>query len=115
MKLLHIVNGESVAGTLRESRVSGAIAVWPDILCEGPVPVVDDDDVFARIRAEYIAAAGFTDYANALARLQQWHAELRGYAAYDEVVIWCEHDLLTRQCCCASSNGSAAATSAAQN
>ena len=93
MKLLHIVNGGSVAGTLRESRVAGAIATWPDILCEGPVPYVEDDDEFARIRAKYLAEAGFTDYANALVRLEGWHDELRSYPAYDEVVIWCEHDL----------------------
>jgi RNA polymerase sigma factor (sigma-70 family) len=93
MKLLHLVNGESVAGTLRESRVAGAIATWPDILCEGPVPAVEDDDEFARIRAKYAADAGFTDYANALVRLETWHDELRSYPAYDEVAIWCEHDL----------------------
>jgi len=93
MKLLHLVNGGSVAGTLRESRVAGAIATWPDILCEGPIPAVEDDDEFARIRAKYAADAGYTDYANALLRLETWHDELRSYPAYDEVVIWCEHDL----------------------
>jgi hypothetical protein len=93
VKLLHVVNGASVGGTLRESQVAGSISEWPDILSEGPIPLTTDDDEYARIRARYIAAEGFTDYANALARLQRFHAELSGFAAYDEVVIWCEHDL----------------------
>src|SRR4051794_16011188 len=82
METLHIVNGESVAGTLRESSVAGRIIEWPDILCEGPVPSVEDDDAFARTRAEYLASAGYTDYANALERLQRFYNELPGYPAY---------------------------------
>ena len=93
MNSLHIVNGGSVAGTLLESQVAGSISEWPDILYEGPVPLTTDDDEYARIRADYLAAAGFTGHDNAFARLQRFHDELRCYPAYRDVVIWCEHDL----------------------
>lgn len=88
--ILHLVNGESVAGTLR---VPGRIAIWRDVLCEGPVPATADDSEFARVRAEYLAAAGFASYDQALAGIEQFHIELARAPEFAEVVIWCEYDL----------------------
>jgi hypothetical protein len=87
---MHITNGESVAQTLR---VPGEIVIWRDVLCEGPVPRTTDDREFARVRAAYLASAGLTDYATALAGLEGFQAEMARYAEFDEVVIWCEYDL----------------------
>lgn len=85
-KILHIVNGDSVASTLAAPHM----AVWRDVLCEGPVPRTGDDAEFARARAAYLAFIGFE---GALPDLLQWHAEIARYPEFDEVVIWCEHDL----------------------
>jgi hypothetical protein len=87
---LHLVNGESVAGSLR---VPGEIAIWRDVLCEGPVPSTADDAGFARARAEYLAAAGFASYDRALAGIEEFHTALARAGEFAEVVIWCEYDL----------------------
>jgi hypothetical protein len=36
--MLHITDGESVAGTLRESGIPGRVAVYGDLMYEGPIP-----------------------------------------------------------------------------
>jgi hypothetical protein len=89
-KTLHLVNGESVAGSLR---LPGTIAIWRDLLCEGPVPRTADDAEFARARAGYLAAAGLTTYDTALAGIEQFQGELSRASQYEEVIIWVEYDL----------------------
>jgi hypothetical protein len=53
---LHVTNGDSAAGTLRETGLVGdRLVVWRDVLHEGPVPAVDDAALRAT-RAEFLGA-----------------------------------------------------------
>jgi len=81
-RILHLVNGDSVGGTL----AAPDTAVWRDVLCEGPVPRTADDAEFVRVRAGYMGPETRTD-------MEEWLATVARYPEYDEVVIWCEHDL----------------------
>jgi Domain of unknown function (DUF1835) len=90
---VHVVNGDSVAGTLAGSGVGGPVIVWRDVLCEGPVPLGDPAAV-RRVRAEFLAGAGMGDAEELLAGLEAADAAL--VAALDagrETVLWFEHDL----------------------
>ena len=45
------------------------------------------------MRARYLAESGYDDYDSCLARLTRWDHTLEEAGAYDEVVLWFEHDL----------------------
>ena len=90
---VHVVNGDSVAGTLAQSRLGGEVIVWRDVLHEGPVPPGDPETVRAA-RATFLSEAGFGSADAILADLAAADAAL--IAAIDagrETVLWFEHDL----------------------
>jgi RNA polymerase sigma factor (sigma-70 family) len=95
-RFLHVLNGDSTRELLERSSVPGTFAVWADVLHDGPVPPIEDDPDGVRwreVRARFIAGRGWGSYEEVLASLGRWDAALARHAAYDEVVIWCEHDL----------------------
>ena len=51
---LHVTHGDSTASTLREGGVVPRIVVWRDVLHEGPVPAVGDDELRG-VRARFLA------------------------------------------------------------
>ena len=92
MALLHVTNGDSTAGTLRQTSLGGTVIAWRDALHEGPVPAGDDDGVRAA-RARFLATTGVAE-ADVLAELEARDAALLDrIAAGDDVVLWFEHDL----------------------
>jgi hypothetical protein len=91
--MLHITNGDSAAGTLRQAGIPGAVLSWKDVLHEGPVPEGLSLDELRAVRARFIADAGwgaFEDVLNGFARRDE---VLESSLAHDEVVLWFEHDL----------------------
>jgi len=91
--MLHILNGDSVAGGLRAAGVPGTLAVWADPLCEGPLPATTSAEAWRGVRAQYLADAGYTSRDEASAQLARWDKSLEAAERYDEVVLWFEHDL----------------------
>ncbi|MGH7547914.1 MAG: DUF1835 domain-containing protein [Gemmatimonadales bacterium] len=99
-RLLHLLNGDCTADQLRRSDVPGTLAVWADVLHEGPVPGEDaTPEQWREVRARFITdpgywgAEGSTTYDEALRRYRDWDGALERYPAFDEVVLWFEHDL----------------------
>jgi hypothetical protein len=93
-RMLHVLNGDVVRETLEHAAVPGTLAVWADVLHEGPVPGEDVSSAERReVRARYLAQAGHATYGDALATLRGWDSGLDAAPDHDEVVIWCEHDL----------------------
>lgn len=91
MRVLHVVNGAATARLLERAGLSGRVLEWADALYDGPVPDVADAELI-RIRARYHAAdqagvdasvAGFT----------RWRQAIADADAYDELVLWFDHDL----------------------
>ncbi len=56
--VLHITNGNSADGNIRESGIGGDVLPWRDVLHEGPVPTGVSLDELSRLRANYLADAG---------------------------------------------------------
>ena len=92
---LHVLNGDSTRELLERSSVPGTLAVWADVLHDGPVPSTEDmDDArWREVRARFIAGRGWGSFEQVLATATRWDAALERHAAYEEVVVWCEHDL----------------------
>lgn len=90
MSTLHITNGDSAAGTLREF-LRDPVVITADPLYEGPAPEVDGD-AWLDARCGAVARNG-SQAADVRHALAQWDAAIAGAARFDEVVLWFEHDL----------------------
>src|SRR5687767_1553088 len=53
--MLHITDGESVAGTLRKSAIPGVVSTYGDLMAEGPAPAGLDLKAWIETRARFIA------------------------------------------------------------
>jgi len=92
MSILHILNGDSTRVLLERSGVPGTFVAWPDVLHEGPTPLVSGDE-WIRTRARYLAASDYDSFDEILREYREHDAALEAYADHDEVVFWFEHDL----------------------
>lgn len=90
---LHITNGDSVAGSLRQTGIAGEILPWRDILHEGPVPSGLSPGQLSEARARFIADQGWGDYEAVLRDFATRDRTLAGWRRFDEIVLWFEHDL----------------------
>jgi hypothetical protein len=91
--ILHIADGESVAGTLREAAIRGSISIYGDLLFEGPAPAGLGDEAWRNVRASFLAAVRFDTIEEAQRYLRACDDALAAFPQYDEVVIWLDHGL----------------------
>jgi hypothetical protein len=92
--VLHVTNGDSAVERLRAAGVAGDLLPWRDALHEGPVPAGLDPAELRAERARFMAAAGWTDEATALAELSARDERLdRAIANGEAVGLWFETDL----------------------
>ena len=85
---LHVINGESVAGTLRETSLAGVALSWDDVLHVGPLAF--DPATSRRPRATRpVARARSRSPLHPPSRVRPG----TGRAGAGRVVIWVEHDL----------------------
>ena len=90
-RFLHVANGTSTTMTIEAAGIPGPTSIWADPLHDGPVPGGLDDDALAAVRAEYHAPSpNAADPANDMRR---WRQVIAGHDAYDELILWFEHDL----------------------
>ena len=92
-RLLHVLNGDVVGDKLRAVGIPGTLAVWADVLHEGPVPADLPPERMREVRARHIAASGYAPYEAVMEKLAEWDAGLARFREFDEVVLWFEHDL----------------------
>src|SRR5258708_11283946 len=88
-RIVHVVSGDSAAGSLADAEVPGDIVAWRDALDRGPLLPVDDAEHY-RARGAYWSARGFEDAATRLAADDR---AIDDAASADELVLWFEHDL----------------------
>src|SRR5688572_23372432 len=91
--MLHITDGESVAGTLRESRVPGHVAIYGDLMYEGPAPAGLEDAFWLEVRARFMAEVGYASLEETRQYLKAHQEALVSFPQHDEVVIWLDHRL----------------------
>lgn len=90
--LLHVLNGDATRVKLERSGVPGAIAVWADVLHDGPAVHAPPEE-WRRIRARHLASQGVMAEESILEQLRHWDAQLESSPDREEVVFWFEHDL----------------------
>ena len=90
--MLHVTNGECTKRPLEASGVPGRFVSWDDILHEGPTPLLSGDE-WLRVRAAYLASAGYGDADDMLRDFKVKDDALEELGDEDEVVFWFEHDL----------------------
>jgi Sigma-70, region 4 len=91
--MLHITDGESVAGTLRESAIPGVVSTYGDLMYEGPAPAGLDDQAWFDVRAHFIAEAGYATLEDARQYQTACENTLAAFSQHDEVVIWLDNKL----------------------
>jgi hypothetical protein len=91
MSVLHVANGSSVTMTLAKTGIGGAMSIWADPLHDGPVPGGIDDDALMLVRMqEHGMSPAAADPEN---DMQRWRQVIAEHDAYEELVLWFEHDL----------------------
>ena len=91
--MLHITDGESVAGTLRESGIPGDVSTYGDLMYEGPAPGGLSAEAWRDIRARFMAEAGYATLEEAGQYLKACDHTLAVCSQHEEVVIWLDHRL----------------------
>lgn len=88
--MLHVTNGDSAAGSIRETGVVGPVVSWRDILHEGPTPAGLSLEGMSDVRARFLASARLGTFPEISAAFGARDSALRGAR---RVVLWFEHDL----------------------
>jgi hypothetical protein len=91
--MLHIVDGGSVAGTLREATVPGEIRIYGDLMYEGPAPAGLDPQSWCNIRAQFLSEKLGLAREEILAFLQASFLTLDAASKHEEIVLWLDHRL----------------------
>src|ERR1700730_13209906 len=91
--MLHITDGESVAGTLREAAIPGNVSTYGDLMCEGPAPTGLKAEAWRDTRARFMAEAGYATLEEAQQYLRACDDGLAAFSQHEEVVIWLDHRL----------------------
>src|SRR6266581_2359156 len=91
--MLHIADGESVAGTLRESAIPGDVSIYGDLMYEGPAPAGLDAETWRETRARFIAGLRYATLEEARQYLKACEDTLAAFSQHEEVVIWLDHRL----------------------
>jgi hypothetical protein len=92
-RFLHVANGKATTAIIKGARIPGALSEWGDPLYEGPVPEEASDEELVRIRAQYLADGIRESVDDVVAGLTRWRTLIDDVGAYDELVLWYEHDL----------------------
>lgn len=89
-RLLHLTNGDATVPGLRSTGLAGTIVPWRDVLHEGPVPDVSDEDLRG-IRTAFLAAQKAADVGTSAGFARRDRA-LEAHRD-GEYVLWFEADL----------------------
>lgn len=92
-RFLHVANGTSTTGTIVSAGIPGHTSIWADPLYEGPVPGNVNDDELRETRAAYLTGSLDLDDIEPVNDMRLWRSTIEDRDAYDELVLWYEHDL----------------------
>jgi hypothetical protein len=91
-RLLHVANGHATTMLIEAAGIPGACSIWADPLHDGPVPGELSDTALLDVRARFLSGDGDAP-ANPANDLRRWRQAIAQHDAYDELVLWYEHDL----------------------
>src|SRR5205814_3589868 len=90
-RFLHVANGTCTTKIIEVSGIPGSTSVWADPLYEGRVPGGISDEELLEVRARHLDPTG--EYSGTFNDLRVWRQTIEAHDAYDELVLWFEHDL----------------------
>ncbi len=90
---LHITDGESVAGTLRQSTVPGEVRIFGDLMYEGPAPAGLSDAEWWDTRARFHSESFVLSREEAHHAVRAFEDSLNAISNRDETVLWMDHRL----------------------
>ncbi len=91
--MLHIHNGDSTAGTLREAGFAGEHFAFRESLASGPTPQGLSKDEWLTMRANDLAEDTELDFSAIKHELAGMYTTLVNLSSHEEVILWFEHDL----------------------
>jgi hypothetical protein len=98
MSILHVTNGDCARELMERSGIPGTVLAWPDVLHDGPTPLLTGEP-WIQVRTRRLAALvggsepGEAEIAEMARGYREGDAVLESYAEREEVVFWFEHDL----------------------
>lgn len=92
--MLHVHNGDSTAGTMREAGFPGEHFPFREALAVGPTPTGVSKDRWVTIRATYLAEVAGEDVDNIERDLKAIDRALETITNHEEIILWFEHDVL---------------------
>ncbi len=92
-KIIHVLNGDSSVQLLKKSGLEGEIAVWRELLCEGPLHADFASDDFWRKRYTYFKEELGVDKLEYYDKTIKEILKIEDVSGYSEVVLWFEYDL----------------------
>jgi hypothetical protein len=92
-RFLHVANGSSTTRTIADAGIPGLLSIWADPLHAGPVPGDLTDDALLEVRARFLGAPAEDPGIDPVEGLKAWRRIIERDDAYDELVLWFEHDL----------------------
>ncbi len=91
-KILHLVNGDSLAEQFQELDLAGELVVWRELLCEGPT-LQEINSEFFKIRKKFLKQAYSISAEDYEERFVSEIKRLKGFGKFEEIVLWFEFDL----------------------
>jgi len=101
-RFLHVANGTSTTRLIEAAGIPGALSIWADPLYEGPVPGGLTDAELLEVRRRYHAEPAEITFAawdgsdpslDPVNDMRRWRTTIERHDAYDELILWFEHDL----------------------
>jgi hypothetical protein len=89
----HVANGSSTTDLIERAGLAGTRSLWADPLDDGPVPAGLADRELLGVRSLHLAAGEGVTAAEVADELTRWRSAIADTTAYDELVLWYEHDL----------------------
>ena len=91
--ILHILNGDSTREMLALSGLEGEVAVWRDVLSDGPAIEKVGSEEFWQARTSYMSQTFGITKEDFEAKAKDEFAKIEQFREYQEVVLWFEYDL----------------------
>lgn len=91
-QILHITNGGSLTGYLKELEIEGELLTWQEMLCEGPTQEAVHTQEFIDLRIAFLQE--FYNVELDLTKVEfALHQMDNANERYSEIVLWFEYDL----------------------
>lgn len=100
VRVLHIVNGDSIVDKLRSSGIEGEILAWRELYTKGPLFLQPELPEHRVIRAAYMERELGIPQALWIETIETQEKRLAKLGEHDEVVLWFEHDLFDQTMLC---------------